>query len=83
MASNILLNTTYNGSHSWRTDLILNTLNLAFQRSLTNFSPHINQPTDIKVALKPHQRAIVNAMIEHEKQSISGIPYMDSLTYTN
>ena len=83
MASNILLNTTYNGSHSWHTDLILNTLNLAFQRSLTNFSPHINQPTDIKVALKPHQRAIVNAMIEHEKQSISGIPYMDSLTYTN
>jgi SNF2-related domain len=83
MASNILLTNTYSGTHAWHTESILNTLNLGFQRSLTATAPQIKQPPEIKIALKPHQRAIVHAMAEHEKQSISGIQYMDSLSYTN
>jgi len=82
MESNILLNNYY-GSHTWHTESILNTLNLGFQRALTTSSPQITQPAEIKIALKPHQRAVVQAMIDHEKQSVSGIPYMNSMTYTN
>jgi SNF2 family DNA or RNA helicase len=83
MASNILLTNVYNGSHVWHTESILNTLNLGFQRALTATAPQIKQPSEINIALKPHQCAVVYAMAEHEKQSISGIQYMDSLSYTN
>jgi len=83
MESNILLTHLYNSSHVWHVENILNTLNIGFQRALTNLSPRISQPPEIKIALKPHQCAVVNAMIEYEKQSLSGIKYMDSLTYTN
>jgi len=78
-----LLNMMYPGSQSWNIESILNTLNLGFQNSLTVSSPQIKQPLEIKVALKPHQKAIVQAMIDHEKKSISGIQYADSLSYTN
>ena len=83
MESNILLTNLYNSSHIWHVENILNTLNIGFQRALTNLSPRISQPPEIKVALKPHQCAVVKAMIDYEKASLSGISYMDSLTYTN
>jgi SNF2 family DNA or RNA helicase len=78
-----LLNIVYPSSSSWHVESILNTLNLGFQNSLTASSPQISQPVEIKVALKPHQRAVVQAMVDHEKKSVTGIPYANSISYTN
>jgi len=78
-----LLNMMYPGSQSWNLESILNTINLGFKSALTITSPQVKQPVEIKVALKPHQKAVVQAMIEHEKKSITGIQYADSLSYTN
>ena len=71
------------GTHLWNSDTILRTLNTGFQRALTSDSPQVQQPAEIKLLLKPHQRAMIQAMIDHETQSMNGIPFQNSLTYTN
>jgi len=82
MESNNLLLSTY-GTQTWHSEHLLNTIDVALRRGLTLDSPRIKQPSEIKVALKPHQLAVVHNMIEHEKKSMTGIPYKNSLTYTN
>jgi len=80
-STNLLLNHT--SSLVWHSETILQTLDVALKRGLTIESPRIKQPSEIKVSMKPHQLAVVQAMITHEKESMTGIPYKNSLTYTN
>jgi len=81
MSSDELFNTY--GSQLWHSETILRTLNTGFERALTATSPQIQQPAEINLPLKPHQRAMIKAMIDHETQSMNGIPFQNSLTYTN
>jgi len=69
--------------NTWSTDVLLKTLNTGFQRALTVNSPQIQQPKEILVSLKPHQRAMIHAMVEHERASMSGIEYKNTKTFTN
>ena len=67
----------------WNSDGMLRTLDTGFQRALKSDSPQVLQPEEILVPLKPHQRAMIHAMVEHEKSSMTGISYKNSSTYTN
>ena len=69
--------------HSWSPEGMCKTLDLSFRNSLHHGSPQIPQPPAIKVPLRPHQRAIVYAMLEREQASTSGIQYKQTTTYAN
>lgn len=68
---------------SWTAESFLRAMNVAFQKGLTNQSPMIDQPALIKLPLRNHQRAIIHAMAEREKASMSGIEFQETYTYTN
>lgn len=71
------------GGQVWNSVNVLKTLDIAFEKSLTLESPQIQQPSEILLPLKQHQRAMIHAMFEHEKKGMSGIPYQNSTTFTN
>jgi SNF2 family DNA or RNA helicase len=62
---------------------LLHALDLGFRRQLTEESPRVSQPPEIKVALRNHQLAVVASMVEHEKARLEGISYKGTKTYTN
>lgn len=62
---------------------ILHSLDLGFRRQITEESPKITQPPEIKIPLRDHQLAIVAAMVEHENARLEGISYKGTKTYTN
>ena len=70
-------------SYSYSIENLLQVLNVPFSKELTSESPQIQQPSDILVSLKDHQRAVVYAMKNHEAQAMSGISYKGSKTYMN
>jgi hypothetical protein len=67
----------------WNSAAIVKALSIPFQRALTKESPQIGQPQGITVPLKPHQKALIHAMVDHEEKGMTGIPYNSSMTYTN
>jgi len=69
--------------YSYSSEAICNVMHIAFGGALTAQSPLIPQPEAIKVPLKPHQRAVIHAMMEHEKQSMKGIQFHNSTTFMN
>jgi len=83
------LNPYFNGtsilenSVPWSTLSFLQTVDVSFRNLLTLSSVQAPQPKEIKTPLRPHQKALVHAMAEREKQSIQGIPYENTVTYTN
>jgi SNF2 family DNA or RNA helicase len=68
---------------SWSTDAILQCLDIAFRNQLTTQSPIIDQPPEITVPLRAHQKALIAAMEQREMSGVTGIPYKNTLTYTN
>lgn len=72
-----------NPTFPWSSEAILQCLDIAFRSQLTNASNMIDQPTEIKIPLRAHQRALVAAMEQKEKASMTGIPYRNTLTYAN
>jgi SNF2 family DNA or RNA helicase len=77
----LLLQSTH--SYSWATENILRVIDMGFRNQITNESPKIQQPSEIKVSLRDHQKALVAGMHEKEKQSMEGIRIGDTLTYLN
>ena len=70
-------------THSWLPEGLCKTLDVSFRNSLHQGSPQIPQPSKIKVPLRPHQRALVYAMLEREQSSMTGIQYKNTTTYAN
>jgi SNF2 family DNA or RNA helicase len=70
-------------SAPWTGESTLKTLDICFRNSLSATAPQAPQPKSIRLSLRPHQRALVHAMREREKASISGISYQGTKTYTN
>lgn len=71
------------GPSYYSTEATVHVMNIAFQRALTHESPKIAQPPEILLPMKDHQKAVVHAMMEHEKQCMTGIPYKNTTTITN
>lgn len=69
--------------YSYSSESICNVMHIAFGGALTAQSLQVQQPEAIKVPLKSHQRAIIHAMMEHEKQSMKGIQFHNSTTFMN
>jgi hypothetical protein len=67
----------------WTSESILNTLDIAFRNTLTPMSTLAPQPPHIKLPLRNHQKALIYSMCEREKESMSGIPYKNTMTYAN
>jgi SNF2 family DNA or RNA helicase len=70
-------------SYSWANEYILRVIDMGFRNQLTSESPKIQQPSDIKISLRDHQKALVAGMFEKEKQSMQGIRIGDTVTYLN
>jgi SNF2 family DNA or RNA helicase len=67
----------------WSSKSILDTLDIAFRNQLTEDSERVQQPKQILVPLRNHQRALIYAMQQKEQNSIRGVKYMNTTTYTN
>jgi hypothetical protein len=67
----------------WSPDSTVKTIDIAFRNMIMNQTPRAPQPSAIKIPLRIHQQAIIHTMQEREKASISGIPYKNTMTYTN
>jgi SNF2 family DNA or RNA helicase len=70
-------------THSWLPQSICKTLDISFRGLLTNESVQAPQPPEIKIPLRPHQRALVHAMAEREMASMDGIKYENTTTFAN
>ncbi len=70
-------------THAWLPQSICKTLDISFRGLLTNESVQASQPPEIKVPLRPHQRALLHAMAEREKASMDGIQYENTTTFAN
>ncbi len=70
-------------THVWDARGIARLLNLLFKQSLTDESPKAPQPTDIRIPLRSHQRAMVAAMGQLEVSSLQGRPYGLYKTFSN
>jgi SNF2 family DNA or RNA helicase len=77
----LLENSTH--SYSWTSESILRVLDIAFRNQITKDSPRVHQPSEIKISLRDHQKALVAAMYEKEKKSMEGILIGNTLTYLN
>jgi SNF2 family DNA or RNA helicase len=62
---------------------MLHTLDIGFRRQLTEESPRVSQPEEIKLPLRNHQLAVIQAMHAQEKASLEGIAYGPTKTYCN
>jgi SNF2 family DNA or RNA helicase len=78
---NVLTQST--NSYSWTSESILRVLDIGFRNQLTKDSPRIHQPSEIKISLRDHQKALVAGMYEKEKQSMQGIKIGNTVTYLN
>jgi hypothetical protein len=67
----------------WSLEYTLRIINLALKYKIDTTSSQISQPPEILVPLRPHQRALVHAMIYREKESIHGIHFKNTRTYSN
>jgi hypothetical protein len=52
----------------------LDIMNKVYNNSINELSEYDNQPTNIKVQLRPHQLSMLYAMKEKEKTMINGMP---------
>lgn len=68
---------------NWNSEYLLRSLDIAFQNQLTSESPKAQQPPEIKITLRDHQRAILSAMAEKESAAVNGIIYKNTQTFTN
>jgi hypothetical protein len=59
---------------------LINSINAAYERSLTDKDPRAETPPLIKIPLKPHQAAIVQGMEAVERGLRSGLPCPDGST---
>ena len=57
-------------------------LNDVFLHSLRSGAPTVEQPSDIKVALRPHQKAILYDMEHHEVQLSKGMDVSGARLYS-
>jgi SNF2 family DNA or RNA helicase len=67
----------------WSPTSTLRTLDIAFNNMITGETPMAPQPPEITIPLRNHQRAILHTMRQREEASLSGMPYKNTLTYTN
>jgi hypothetical protein len=67
----------------WTSESLLKALDVGFRNQLKNDSPKSVQPPQIKVPLREHQRAIIQAMAEREKASLEGFTCGKITTYTS
>lgn len=72
-----------NPTFPWSSEAILQCLDIAFRSQLTTESPMVDQPKEILLPLRAHQRALIAAMEQKEKASMAGIPYRNTITYSN
>jgi len=70
-------------THTWDGRGIFRLLNILFKKSLTGDSPKVDQPSEIKIPLRPHQLAVVAEMENLENQSLNGHDYKNYKTYSN
>lgn len=68
---------------TWSPEWLLKSLNVAFQNQLTAESKQIQQPQNIKIQLRSHQKALIHEMQEREKASMAGIQFRNTKTFTN
>ena len=69
--------------YSYSVENLLQVMNVPFSRALKSDAQQIVQPSAIRIPLKPHQRAIVQAMKDYEYQAMNGIPFKNSTTFMN
>lgn len=67
----------------WSSDALLKALDIAFKNQLTTESPKAEQPSEIKVPLRDHQKALLYAMEKRENESQKGIVWNGSRTFVN
>lgn len=60
----------------------LNILNDAFRSSLHHNSPQVEQPSDIKVSLRPHQKSILYQMEQNERELSKGMDVSGGKLYS-
>lgn len=77
----LLENSTH--TYSWTSESILRVLDIAFRNQITKDSPRVQQPSEIKISLRDHQKALVAGMYEKEKKSMEGISIGNTVTYLN
>ena len=73
----------FTNASPWSNQRILEVMNIAFQNMLTNQSPRVAQPSAIKLALKPHQLALIHGMVKKEKECMEGYSFQGTTTFTN
>lgn len=59
---------------------LINAINAAFERSLTEQSPRVETPCELKIPLKPHQAALLHAMDSLETNLRTGLQSPDKTT---
>jgi SNF2 family DNA or RNA helicase len=67
----------------WMPEYLLKSLDIAFQNQLTVDSKQIEQPQNIRIQLRSHQRALIHQMLEREKASMAGIQFRNTKTFAN
>jgi SNF2 family DNA or RNA helicase len=72
-----------NATPYWTSDALLKALDVAFKTQLTADSPKAEQPTEIQVPLRDHQKALLYAMEKREMESQKGIEWNGSRTFVN
>jgi SNF2 family DNA or RNA helicase len=72
-----------NSTPYWSSDALLKALDLAFKNQLTAESPKAEQPHEIQISLRDHQKALLYAMAQREKESQKGIVWNGSRTFAN
>jgi SNF2 family DNA or RNA helicase len=85
ISESILLSLLENStqSYSWTSESILRVLDIGFRNQITQESPRIQQPPEIKISLRDHQKALVAGMYEKERKSMQGISIGNTVTYLN
>ena len=68
---------------TWTPENLLKSLDVAFRNRLGSDSKQIPQPDAIRLQLRSHQKALIHEMVQREKASMVGIPYKNTLTFTN
>lgn len=71
------------GNYTWAPEFTVQCLDMSFRNTVTEQSEVIPQPASICLPLRTHQRALVHAMLAREQASQTGIPYKNTVTYTN
>lgn len=67
----------------WSSENTLRTIDVAFRNQLTRDSPRLEQPSEIKLSLREHQKALLAAMRDREKASMEGYKFGNTKTYAN